>query len=188
MYRRLISQWPDPECLMAGTREPAGWSARIAGFESLDTVSQLRLLDMMTYLVDDILTKVDRASMAVSLEVRVPLLDHRVVEYGWRLPADRLIGNGKGKLPLRSVLYKYVPPQLVERPKMGFGVPIGDWLRGPLKGWADELLSPERLSRDGLFDPALARARWAEHLSGRRNWQYALWTLLQFQAWREANA
>jgi asparagine synthase (glutamine-hydrolysing) len=188
MYRRLISQWPDPEQLVAGTKEPAGWSDRIRGFEALDTVSQLRLLDMMTYLVDDILTKVDRASMAVSLEVRVPLLDHRVVEFGWRLPTSQLIGKGKGKLPLRSVLYRYVPQQLVERPKMGFGVPIGEWLRGPLRGWAEELLSPDRLARDGLFDPSLARQRWAEHLSGRRNWQYALWTLLQFQAWREANA
>jgi asparagine synthase (glutamine-hydrolysing) len=188
MYRRLISQWPDPERLLVGTREPAGWADHAAaGAGGLDAVGKLRLLDMLNYLPDDILTKVDRASMAMSLEVRVPLLDHRVVEFGWRLPSTRLIANGKGKQPLRAVLEKYVPMALVDRPKMGFGVPIGDWLRGPLRGWAEDLLSPASLAEDGLFAPAPVRARLAEHLSGRRNWQYALWTVLQFQAWRHVN-
>lgn len=125
--------------------------------------------------------------MAVSLEVRVPLLDHRVVEFAWRLPTQRLIANGKGKRPLRHVLDKYVPAPLIDRPKMGFGVPIGDWLRGPLRGWAEDLLSPAAIAADGVFEAAPLRAKLAEHLSGRRNWEHALWTVLQFQAWRQAN-
>jgi len=184
MYRRLISQWPDPDQLLPRTAEPTGWAERCAGdIGDLDVVSQLRLMDMLTYLPDDILTKVDRASMAVGLEVRVPLLDHRVVEKTWRLPSSGLINNGQGKRPLRAVLKRYVPDGLVARPKMGFGVPIGEWLRGPLRPWAEDLLSPSSLS-DGFFDAAVVRARFAEHLSGRRNWQHALWALLQFQAWR----
>jgi asparagine synthase (glutamine-hydrolysing) len=189
MYRQLISQWPDPDRLMRASAEPLDWSERLAGNDgSFDTIAQLRLLDMLTYLPDDILTKVDRASMAVSLEVRVPLLDHRVVEFTWTLPSRALVRGGKGKRPLRAVLDRYVPRALVDRPKMGFGVPIGEWLKGPLRPWAEDLLSPTALAADGLFDPKLARARFAEHLSGRRNWQYALWTVLQFQAWRRAYA
>jgi len=138
----------------------------------------------MGYLPDDVLTKVDRASMAVSLEVRVPLLDHRVIEYAWRLPTDRLIGDGKGKRPLRAVLARHLPPKMFERPKMGFGVPIGAWLSGPLREWAEDLLSPQSLAADGLLNADTIRARFAEHMSGRRNWQHALWTVLQFQAWR----
>jgi asparagine synthase (glutamine-hydrolysing) len=184
MYGRLISQWPDPDRAMPQTVEPAGWVERASEIGDLDIVAQMRLLDMLTYLPDDILTKVDRASMAVSLEVRVPLLDHRVVESAWRIPSGVLIRNGKGKRPLRAVLDRYVPSALVDRPKTGFGVPIGDWLRGPLRPWTEELLSPNAL--DGLFDAALVQARLAEHLSGRRNWQSALWPLLQFQAWRSA--
>lgn len=188
MYRRVISQWPDPERVLVGAVEPPGWADRLAGGTAeLDTIGKLRLLDMLNYLPDDILTKVDRASMAVSLEVRVPLLDHRVVEFAWRLPSDLLIAGSRGKRPLRAVLDRYVPSALIERPKMGFGVPIGQWLKGPLRDWAEDLLSPASLAADGLFVPALVHARLAEHLSGRRNWQYALWAVLQFQAWRRAN-
>jgi asparagine synthase (glutamine-hydrolysing) len=187
-YRQLVTQWPDSDLLLPKVVEPPGWADQAAdAMPHLDMTSQLRLLDMMGYLPDDILTKVDRASMAVSLEARVPLLDHRLVEFSWRLPSAVLINQGQGKRPLRSVLSRYVPQALVDRPKMGFGVPIGEWLRGPLRSWAEDLLSKAALS-DGLFDASLVQRRLSEHLSGRRNWQHALWTLLQFQAWRRANA
>ncbi|MDB5600534.1 MAG: asparagine synthase [Xanthobacteraceae bacterium] len=188
MYRRLVSQWPDPRGLVREAESP-GWVERLGpNGGSFRPDSQARALDMLGYLPDDILTKVDRASMAVGLEVRVPLLDHRVVQFAWRLPAERLTAGGQGKRPLRAVLDRYVPRNLIDRPKTGFGVPIGDWLRGPLRPWAEDLLSPDALAAEGLFAPDLVRARFAEHLSGRRDWQYALWPVLQFQAWRRAQA
>ncbi len=188
MYRRLISQWPDPERLLSEYAEGYGWVERLSTCtEGFELQSRLRLLDMMSYLPDDILTKVDRASMAVSLEARVPLLDHRVVEYSWGLPNDYLFANGVGKRALRTVLKRYLPEYLFDRPKMGFGVPIGEWLSGPLRQWAEELLDPRALREGGVFDVGLLRQRWDEHCSGRRNWQHALWNVLQFQAWRAAN-
>jgi asparagine synthase (glutamine-hydrolysing) len=187
MYRRLTSQWSASDRLMIAGDNSRNWLARLAPMtEGLGTEARLRLIDMLGYLPDDILTKVDRASMAVSLEVRVPLLDHRVVEYAWGLPADVLIAHGETKRPLRAVLRRYVPDKLFDRPKMGFGVPIGEWLRGPLRAWAEELIAPRLVAEQGLFDAAVLRARWDEHMSGRRNWQHALWTVLQFQAWRQA--
>jgi asparagine synthase (glutamine-hydrolysing) len=135
---------------------------------------------MMTYLPDDILTKVDRASMAVSLEARVPLLDHRVVEFAWRIPSHRLIAGGEGKRPLRAVLARHVPRALVDRPKTGFGIPVGEWLKGPLRPWAEDLLSPGALS-DGLFDRAAVRRWFEEFLSGRRDAQHGLWACCSFR-------
>ena len=143
------------------------------------------LLDLTGYLPSDILVKVDRASMAVSLETRAPLLDHRLIEWTWRLPLALKRRNRTGKWMLRQLLYRYVPPSLVERPKMGFAVPIDRWLRGPLREWAWSLLEPSRLRREGVLRPESIERLWHDHQSGRRNHQHRLWVALMFQAWRE---
>ncbi|WP_020592919.1 asparagine synthase (glutamine-hydrolyzing) [Kiloniella laminariae] len=188
-YRSLISHWHEPDELVIGGKEPKGLVWDIAVQTKIPNfIDRMQYLDTMTYLPDDILTKVDRASMAVSLEARVPLLDHRVVDFAWRLPRHMKIRNGQGKWLLRQVLYKYVPKEMVERPKMGFGVPIDAWLRGPLREWAEELLSPAALQNTGLLESAPIQQKWHEHLSGRRNWQYLLWDVLMLQAWYQANA
>ena len=185
IYRRLVSQWERPEEVAAAGREPRGpmWDPTIAR-DFHDLVPRMQFLDMITYLPDDILTKVDRATMAVGLEGRVPLLDHRVVAYSWSLPLEFKLRGGRSKWLLRQVLDRYVPRSLIDRPKMGFGVPIDAWLRGPLREWAESLLAPARLASDGFVRVEPVRRAWREHLEGSRNWQYPLWTVLMLQAWR----
>lgn len=183
LYLGLVTHW-QPDGLVLGAKEPLthlrGKPLPLAG---LNEVQRMMALDAITYLPDDILVKVDRAAMGVSLETRVPFLDHRVVEFAWQIPQNLKLRNGMGKWALRQVLYRHVPKALIERPKMGFGVPIDSWLRGPLRGWAEDLLSESRLRQEGFFNPAPIRQKWAEHLSGQRNWQYHLWDVLMFQAW-----
>jgi len=185
LYRRLVTHW-EPAALMPAASEPKGalWDETVAkDFPGL--IERMQFLDLVTYLPDDILTKVDRASMAVALEARVPLIDHRVIEFAWRIPRDKLIRDGITKWPLRQVLYRHVPRELIERPKMGFAVPLGDWLRGPLRDWAETLLDETRLRDAGMLDARLIRKTWDDHLSGRANHQYRLWNVLMFEAWRE---
>ena len=184
MYLGLVSHWPHPEQVVKQSREPPTALNDVQGRVALsDFTQRMMYLDMVTYLPDDILVKVDRAAMGVSLETRVPLLDHRLMEFAWRVPMHMKIRDGQGKWLLRQVLYRYVPQKLLERPKMGFGVPIDSWLRGPLRAWAEDLLDESRLKREGFFEPEPIRKLWLEHLSGIRNWQYHLWGVLMFQAW-----
>jgi asparagine synthase (glutamine-hydrolysing) len=189
IYLDLVSHWKEPASIVRGAAEP---STRLTSRESWacvpDYTAWMMYMDLVTYLPDDILVKVDRASMGVSLEARVPFLDdQRVVEFAWRLPLRMKIRNGQGKWILRQVLYQYVPCQMIERPKMGFGIPIDAWLRGPLRGWAESLLGERRLKDEGFFNPKPIRQKWQEHLTGKHNWQYHLWDILMFEAWLEEN-
>ncbi|MDH4153343.1 MAG: asparagine synthase (glutamine-hydrolyzing) [Nitrospira sp.] len=184
LYKRLVSHHRDPEALVIGAEECPIWAdEQVAKLERGDFSEGMMFHDFVGYLMDDILTKVDRAAMAVSLETRIPFLDHRVVEFAWRLPLHLKIRDGQGKWLVRRVLDRYVPKTLIDRPKMGFGVPLDSWLRGSLREWAEALLDESRLRREGYLDPLPIRAKWREHLSGRRNWQYWLWNVLMFQAW-----
>ena len=188
LYRGMVSHWSDPASVVLGATEPATvLSGAAPALRGLGDVERMMALDMLGYLPDDILAKVDRAAMGVSLETRVPFLDHRVVEFAWSLPLAYKLRDGVTKWPLRQVLYRHVPRELIERPKMGFGLPIDHWLRGPLLEWAETLLAEPRLRSEGFFDPAPIRQKWVEHLSGKRNWQYHLWDVLMFQAWLEAS-
>ncbi|MBV9558645.1 MAG: asparagine synthase (glutamine-hydrolyzing), partial [Pseudolabrys sp.] len=183
-YLQLVSQFYKPnEIVNGGTEPPSIIGSEHARQFIPDYVERMQYIDTLTYLPDDILTKVDRASMAVALEARVPMIDHRVVALAWQLPARMRFRDGKSKWILRQVLRRFVPDKLIDRPKMGFGVPIDHWLRGPLRDWAEDLLSEAALTRNGLFNPQLVRARWLAHVQGRENWQYSLWTIIMMQAW-----
>ena len=184
LYLSLVSQWQTPPVIGASATEcPLLLQDASVYAAAPDFVDRMMLVDTMTYLPDDILTKVDRASMAVGLEARAPLLDHRVMEWAWRQPRSRRIRDGQGKWALRQVLRRYVPDALIDRPKSGFAVPVHAWLRGPLRDWAEDLLSEVSL-RDSLLDRMPVRRAWHEHLSGRANHLPRLWTVLMWQAWR----
>ena len=185
MYERLVSMWQEPDRLVVGGKEPGlPWHSVEAAFP--DPAHRMMLLDLLGYLPDDILVKVDRASMGVGLEARAPFLDHRVVELAWRLPVHQRIRGGEGKWVLRRILERHLPRALFDRPKQGFGIPIDAWLRGPLRGWAEALLDPERLRREGYLRPEPIQAALQEHMAGTRNRQYQLWAALMFQSWLEA--
>jgi asparagine synthase (glutamine-hydrolysing) len=185
----FVSHWKQPTDIIPRAHEPVSLMTNPARWAQVGSAAEwMMFLDLVTYLPDDILTKVDRASMGVSLEVRTPYLDdHEVVEFAWGLPLRMKIRRGTGKSILRKVLYQYVPKEMIERPKMGFSIPIDSWMRGPIKEWAESLLDEKRLQEEGFFNPEPIRKKWAEHLSGAHNWQYSLWGILMFQAWREAN-
>ena len=185
MYQRLVSHWKNPTMVVNDSIEPLTAITRKDSWPGLDDpIHKMMYLDLVTYLPDDILTKVDRASMGVSLEARVPMLDHRVVEFAWKLPLSMKIRGNQGKWILRQVLNKYVPKELIERPKTGFGIPIDSWLRGPLRDWAEDLLDEKKIRSDGFLNPDPIRKKWNEHLSEKFNWQYDLWDVLMFQAWK----
>lgn len=191
LYHYMMSFWknptallPDAHALSVPATDPTGWPDLGGNLEST-----MMYLDTVAYLPDDILVKLDRASMGTSLEARIPLLDHRVIEFAWRLPLSiRLRGGAGTKWPMRQVLYRYVPQSLVDRPKRGFHMPVADWLRGPLRDWAEALLDERRLREEGMLDPKEIRQKWVEHVTGVTRWDYHLWTVLMFQSWLEASA
>lgn len=187
MYFALVSHWLEPESLVLGAKEPETLLTRPDAWPHLpEFVQQMMFFDAATYLPDDILTKVDRATMAVGLEARVPLLDHRVVEFAWRLPSSLKIRDGQGKWILREVLRHYVPPHLTDRTKAGFGIPLDRWLRGPLREWAESLLDEHRLRNEGFLSVQPIREMWNAFIDGKHAWQYHLWDVLMFQAWQSA--
>lgn len=183
-YYTLCSHWQNPTEVVIGSKEPG---TLLTEFKpkliNLNSQQEMMVLDFLTYLPDDILVKIDRASMASSLETRAPFLDHKLIEYVWKIPHSLKFRNGQGKQILRNVLNKYVPKELTERPKMGFSIPIDIWLRGPLRDWAETLLNEKKLQKEGYFNTKLIRDKWSEHLKGKTNWHYDLWDILMFQAW-----
>jgi asparagine synthase (glutamine-hydrolysing) len=188
IYFDLISHWKPSDDVIIGDSKPSAFAKdHSCLLNMLGDVEKMMFLDTITYLPDDILVKVDRAAMAVSLETRVPLLDHRVIEFAWSIPQQFKSGEGRSKRILRDVLHQYVPSQLIDRPKMGFGIPLGDWLRGPLRPWVESLLSEDRIRRDNLLNATVIQNKWKEHLSGKRNWAYHIWDVVMFQSWYDSS-
>ena len=186
LYHDISSQIDCPEKIVIGAKEPTTRLTEMGGNVLFsDVKNQMMYIDSMMYLPDDILVKVDRAAMANSLETRVPLLDHRLVELAWRLPMSMKMREGKTKWILRQVLYRYVPQHLIERPKAGFSIPLGDWLRGPLREWAEVLLNMSRLKQEGYFDAIYIREKWQAYLGGTDTYKLFLWNVLMFQVWLE---
>ena len=187
-YLNLISHWSNSDNIVIGANNISTSLTDINNHLDFDSFEEkMMYLDSISYLPDDILSKIDRASMSVSLETRVPFLNHHVVEFANTLPLSMKIKDGESKWILRQLLYKYVPKDLIERPKMGFGMPIDIWLRGPLRDWAESLIEESRIKKEGFLNYEPIRKKWIEHISGKRNWQYHLWDILMFQAWLEKN-
>ena len=186
LYRRLTSLWQKPEDLVIGAHEPGSVLSETLFGNDLDAfVMRMMYHDTLDYLPNDILVKGAAGARSAALETRMPLFAPEHVDLSWRVPIGHKFRGGQGKWLLRQVLYRYVPSELIDRPKMGFGVPVSTWLRGPLRDWAEALLDEDRLRREGFFDHAVVHRCWKEHLDGQRNWSYRLWCVLMFQLWHE---
>ena len=188
LYYVLSSHWQNPTDAVINSKEPGTFLTKFQPkFKDLNNYQIMMALDQITYLPNDILVKVDRTSMASSIEARVPFLDHRLIEYSWKIPHSIKFRNGKSKWILRKILQNYVPKNLTDRPKMGFGIPLNDWLRGPLRDWAENLLNEKKLSEEGFFNSKIIREKWEDYISNKNNSLYDLWNVLMFQAWRDKN-
>lgn len=189
LYAALVSEWDNPANVVLGGSLPTTMLDERDQWPALvDPAERMMALDALTYLPGDVLAKVDRAAMAISLETRAPFLDRDVMEFAWTLPISMKLRRGRGKWILRQVLRRHVPDELMERPKMGFGIPLDQWLRGPLRDWAEALLDAKRLREDGFFDVAAVRRTWEKHIAGREQYGYRLWSVLMFQAWTDQSA
>ena len=190
LYKSFVTEWQNADGLVIGVslnaKELYNFTADALPGNNLELEESMMFRDAITYLPGDILCKVDRAAMSNSLETRVPFLDPSVLDVAWRTPLDMKIKNGQGKWVLREILYKYVPKELIERPKTGFGVPIGDWLKGPLREWAEDLLDQKKLAQQGYLEPLVVQKYWSEHLSGSRDWTFRVWSILMFQSWLQS--